>query len=1635
MSEFIGESAIIVRADTRAFLFQVKKAIKTAEALPCTVTVTASMAGFRAELLKGVQKSSAGVTAKVLVRPDMTGFRTALAAAVKKSSAGITVPVSVVPVTAAGAPAAAAPAAAAAATGGGAAKVTKDVQAATKAEKAFAEAEAASAFARKRVTGEMTAQERSMAILVREEAALTAGEKALKTATTEGNVALEARARALVATQRASVEARRGVISRRQAQIDAPQIAQQAARQKVLDDAAAIDKQKQTLVAKGESAQTRIVQTEAQKRAQIEQAFNERDDELRASRAAAIDKGLKDERAKTIATSQSILGSRAQQDEKALQQRLKLESQLGKLQRQTRALPAATGLTSGAEITAASQQAGRTQTAAIRAADTARQAGLVTLTKEFEKIEAENLAIKEQLSLQRRLNVLREQSRVAALPQLGRTPSAGLSKEANALSRAEQSAARLAEDARQAGVRSIEQEATALTGTNASLKDERIESLRSTDALNKNTRARTDVKRAAQSQLLTFAGLRGAALSAESAFLFAAAGTIAFVKAVQSAAALQTELNTFQATAGATADQMKRVSETALQLGRDVTLPGVNAQDAAEALTELSKAGLSVEGSIDGARGVLQLATAASIDNAEATELAASALNAFGLAGAEATHVADVLANAANDSQGSIVDIGIALRQSAAVGRQAGLTFEQVSAALTIFARNGLVGSDAGTSFRTALIRLINPTTKAQEQIDKLGLHLRTATGAINLGVFDEFTRATKDLTAAQRDQALAIIFGQDAIRGAAILARTGSVAFDQQVNSLNKSGTAAELAAARTKGLAGSMENLKNQLTDVGLGLGAALSPAIQGVADTMATAIQAVQGLIGEIGKLRKAAGEPIDIVVNIIQKADKGVGTESFADKVLGDLGKFGKTLLLGSLPAQVGDATARLQHMREVINQANADFEANKAFKELPSILQQISQAGKSPTTLNNIVKQLLEMQQAMKGGSADTEVFRQNFDRLIDAIQSGSSGVGPIEIPAQLRFDLFHGREVGKQSGIITAKSFSQGFIPGFTETLDGAGKSLEEAFGPAAEKAGREIKAAMDKALRPAGRATNQALGFSRAETQARIRGDVGGQIAAIEGTAAAQRKIIDAINKATQGDPKDKLLVQRTKAESTLADAIDQIASLKEGQASDIKDKAQKVKDAQDKADQAVIDALAPATRRLDTRALIAQGTPALQDDIAIAKAQQADNRRRIAVIDKSFKDRKAAATQIADLQDQNIQLQQDIDRNVASVFQTKVSTATDEGSFQKAINLVTGRVKQLNALIRAHKVEGAAFGALVRERNTLRPTLDDLREQQQQQNIALAQSIFDSTGASAPLLRALDAEIANTKAKIKKAEEAGRATKALRIALIGFINDRESAENQKLQTKTDLAQSIFDLTGNKKPLLKALNAQIKETQRDIAAAKKAGTATDKLKTELNGFLLARKNLLKDADEEKGKGTTAFDLLTEFNTKFKDIAGNFITPGGQPFAGASEFLDSIVGKATSREFSGQFIDKALADAKAKLKGLGAVADETAAKVRNAFDPQSGLPKGLRNVPSIASGGSATPIKGLSLDVTGIKRQETSTNSLISALDRNTAALLGGGGRKGSKINDKPGVDDNGVPHGAGAAFRAARQAREVKDG
>lgn len=316
-----------------------------------------------------------------------------------------------------------------------------------------------------------------------------------------------------------------------------------------------------------------------------------------------------------------------------------------------------------------------------------------------------------------------------------------------------------------------------------------------------------------------------------------AAGTglaaVGLSKVIELGNAYTANLNELQAVSGATAAQMAAVSKVSIALGNDLTLPGTSAADAAQAMLALTKGGLSVDQAMTAAKGTLQLAAAATVDAGTAAELQSKALNEFGLSADSAGHVADVLANTANAAAGSITDVGFALNYVGPVARGFKISIDDTAAAIGLLANKGIQGEQAGTSLRGVLASLASPSKQAAKALDELGITAFDSKG--NFEGLDkligQLTAAQGKLTVAQFQAAASTAFGNEGLTTAVALASSGTKAFEDMQAAVGKNGGAADVAAAKMKGLGGALEGFQSQAETLGIDIYQKVSPGLEAV------------------------------------------------------------------------------------------------------------------------------------------------------------------------------------------------------------------------------------------------------------------------------------------------------------------------------------------------------------------------------------------------------------------------------------------------------------------------------------------------------------------------------------------------------------------------------------------------------------------------------------------------------------------------------------------------------------------------------------------------------------------------------------------------------------------------------------
>lgn len=294
-------------------------------------------------------------------------------------------------------------------------------------------------------------------------------------------------------------------------------------------------------------------------------------------------------------------------------------------------------------------------------------------------------------------------------------------------------------------------------------------------------------------------------------------------------------MNVTAAVLGAPQKEVAKLEKMALRLGASTSF---SANEVADAMQELAKGGLTTATIQAGAlEGTLQLAAAGGTTLASAAEIASNALNTFNIPGKEMSKVSAALAGGANASTASVESLGQALGQVGPGATQAGLSLNDTVGALAAFDNAGIKGSDAGTSLKTMLTRLVPQTKSARTEMKKLGLDFTDAQGNFVplTNVAQQLQDKLSDLSDEQRTTALSAIFGSDATRAASVLMEEGAKGLGRYIKATKDQGAAEDASQARMKGTAGALERLSGAWETFRLKIGIAVAPAVQLVSDKL--------------------------------------------------------------------------------------------------------------------------------------------------------------------------------------------------------------------------------------------------------------------------------------------------------------------------------------------------------------------------------------------------------------------------------------------------------------------------------------------------------------------------------------------------------------------------------------------------------------------------------------------------------------------------------------------------------------------------------------------------------------------------------------------------------------------------------
>jgi len=316
------------------------------------------------------------------------------------------------------------------------------------------------------------------------------------------------------------------------------------------------------------------------------------------------------------------------------------------------------------------------------------------------------------------------------------------------------------------------------------------------------------------------------------------------------AANFEKAMNKVEAVSGATGKSLEVLRQSARDMGRDTQF---SATQAARAQTYLAMAGFKSGQIVESLPGVLNLAAAGDMDLARAADITSDVLTAFGLKTGKMGHLVDVFAAASSSANTNVELLGESMKYAAAPAKAAGVSLEETTAMMALMANEGIKGAQGGTALRQALVRLAKQPKEAEDALKSLGVHVRDeVTGNMRPmeTILKELSEATEDMGTADRNAALAKIFGTEALSGMlAVMKGAASGELGKFTKQLEDSdGVAEKMAKTMNKGAVGALNRLKSAMESVSIDAGNVLLPTFAGV-------IEKVAGMAGGLSALAQA------------------------------------------------------------------------------------------------------------------------------------------------------------------------------------------------------------------------------------------------------------------------------------------------------------------------------------------------------------------------------------------------------------------------------------------------------------------------------------------------------------------------------------------------------------------------------------------------------------------------------------------------------------------------------------------------------------------------------------------------------------------------------------------------------------
>lgn len=570
----------------------------------------------------------------------------------------------------------------------------------------------------------------------------------------------------------------------------------------------------------------------------------------------------------------------------------------------------------------------------------------------------------------------------------------------------------------------------------------------------------------------------------------------AYMDCINTAGDFEASMSNVEALSGATGDDLQALSDKAKEMGATTKF---TAGESADALSYMALAGWDTQSMLEGISPVLNLAAAANMDLAQASDIVTDYLTAFGLKASDTSHFVDVMAYAMAHSNTDVIQLGEAYKACAATATSLGYSVEETTAVLATMANAGVKGGEAGTALNAIFTRLATNTKECGDALAAYGVNVYDAQGNMNslssiltgmAGIWDGLTdqeQANLAKTIAGTNQYSKL---QTIMAGCSEAAAEGGQSFSDYTAALNDcAGSADKMAGTMLDNMNGRLTLMQSAADGLKIAIGEDLTPAMSGLYDVGAEVLGWMQGFVEENpGVVKGIAAGTVTLggLLGVLTTVAAGIkAAQAAAVLFSGTIGAVAGPLAIAAV-ATAGVVTAVTALATSADDSVPPVKELTSAARDLNDSMEEagikydatISNMEATASVADQYISKLEAIEAATNGNTAGNAEYHETLARLSTLVPSLADDIN-------LETDSIKGgTEALRQhtdAYVADAKAqarqeYLNGLYEQYQKVLDESGKNevkLKEAHN-AVEKSSAGMTAAYDKLLNVLGMTDEQ---------------------------------------------------------------------------------------------------------------------------------------------------------------------------------------------------------------------------------------------------------------------------------------------------------------------------------------------------------------------------------------------------------------------------------------------------------------------------------------------------------------------------------------------------------------------------------